>query len=107
VKLPLDVREAEINAEGIGKMHMHASWEGLGQPVAQHTSRQISVALPRLPSSGGAAVRVGDMGQMSLSYDAEVDVIDIANRLLDEETMHGPLAELASMFNLKTLLQKI
>ncbi|CAE8655745.1 unnamed protein product, partial [Polarella glacialis] len=85
VKVTADVVEAEINAEGIGQT--------------------LSAMLPPLPSTGGATILIGDMGQMSIAYDGELDGAAIGNSLLDEEAWHGCLLELGSMLNLEQAVQ--
>ena len=35
------------------------TWDGLGQPLLQHTSKQRSVLFPQPPSSSGLKVEIG------------------------------------------------
>ena len=107
VKVKVSVVEAEINAEGIGQTHLKASWDGLGQPLLQHTAKQRSVLFPQPPSASGFTVRIGDMGQMGITLDDEPDAAECGNRLLDDEAWFSPLLELAATMNLEPAVKRV
>lgn len=104
-RIHANVVEAEINAEGIGQTHLHASWEGLGRPVVDHTAKQRKATLPPLPNASGFTVHIGDMGQVTITLDEKLDTVALGNRILDDEDWHGSLLELAAMLNLEPMLQ--
>eukprot|EP00927_Polykrikos_kofoidii_P034331 TRINITY_DN29143_c0_g1_i1.p1 TRINITY_DN29143_c0_g1~~TRINITY_DN29143_c0_g1_i1.p1 ORF type:complete len:1594 (-),score=268.47 TRINITY_DN29143_c0_g1_i1:63-4553(-) len=107
VHLQIEALEALINAEGLGRVHLHATWKGLeGQVVVSNAARQMSVVLPPPPQTGGAEIRIGAMGKVSMCIDGGVDAVTLGNRVLDEEATFGPLLKLAAMFNLQSALDQ-
>ena len=106
-QVQVNALEAEINAEGIGQTHLRVAWDGLGQPLLQHTAKQRSILFPQPPVSSGLKVEIGDMGQVGIGLDDEPDMAACGNRLLDDETCFGPLLELAAILNLETAVKKL
>lgn len=105
--LACKVEEAFINAEGIGRTRLHASWKDLGRVSVHSDDKQISVVMPALPDRGDVTVDIGDMGHMSLSYDSRVDATELLNRMLDEESMYGPFLQFAAMLNMQGILTSL